>query len=164
RQRFELAPVVHDCVELVRPLTAERHVQIQCELEPIIFVGDADRIGQVVTNLVTNAIRFNREAGTVTVTAKVENGNLVLRVSDTGEGISPEDQPHIFERFFRGEPSRSRSRGSNGLGLAICKAIVEAHGGTIEMQTELGKGSAFTVILPCESNSLDNHLAGGPVP
>jgi signal transduction histidine kinase len=111
-------------------------------------LGDAERIGQVVTNLLTNAIHFNRDQGEVRLSARTENGAVLLTVVDTGQGIPAEDIPHLFERFYRVDKSRSRIQGRNGLGLAICKAIVDAHGGTIQVASQTGVGSTFTVRLP----------------
>ena len=113
-------------------------------------VGDAERIGQVMTNLLTNAIHFNRAQGEVRLSARTEGNMLLLTVGDTGQGIPPEDIPHIFERFYRADKSRSRIQGRNGLGLAICKAIVDAHGGSIEVASNVGVGSTFTVKLPLQ--------------
>jgi len=106
-------------------------------------------MGQVVTNLLSNAIHFNREGGEVSLKVHAENGTGFLVVSDTGVGIPAEDLPHIFERFFRVDKSRSRIQGKTGLGLAICKAIVEAHSGAIIVTSTLGAGSTFEVRLPC---------------
>ncbi len=144
---FDLSQVATDCVQLLRPLAAERGVEIACDLAPARCVGDAQRISQVATNLVSNAIQFNRDHGKVNISARAENGSAILTVSDTGQGIPAEDLPHIFERFFRVDKSRSRVQGRTGLGLAITKAIVDAHGGTIEVASQPGTGSTFTVKL-----------------
>jgi signal transduction histidine kinase len=101
-----------------------------------------------VTNLLSNAIHFNREQGVVRLSARAENGAILLTVTDTGQGIPAEDLPHLFERFYRVDKSRSRIQGRNGLGLAICKAIVDAHGGTIAASAQPGLGSTFLVRLP----------------
>jgi two-component system OmpR family sensor kinase len=148
RDSFDLSRVANDCVELVRPLAAERQVEIKCDLAATRCIGDAERIGQVATNLLTNAIQFNHEKGEVRITAHGENGTAVLTVADTGQGIPSEDLPHIFERFYRVDKSRSRIQGRTGLGLAIAKAIVDSHGGTIEVSSEPGAGSMFKVKLP----------------
>ena len=148
RERFDLLGVARDCVELLRPLAAERGIQIHCNVPPMECLGDAERIGQVVTNLLTNAIHFNRDQGEVRLSARAENGAVLLTVADTGQGIPAEDIPHLFERFYRVDKSRSRIQGRNGLGLAICKAIVDAHGGSIEVSSQAGVGSTFTVSLP----------------
>jgi heavy metal sensor kinase len=148
RERFDLLGVARDCVELLRPLAAERGIQIHCDVPPMECLGDAERIGQVVTNLLTNAIHFNRDQGEVRLSARTENGAVLLTVADTGQGIPAEDIPHLFERFYRVDKSRSRIQGRNGLGLAICKAIVDAHGATIDVSSQAGVGSTFTVRLP----------------
>ena len=149
-ERFDLARVARECVELVRPLADQRGLQIQCELPAVECVGDAERISQVATNLLSNAIHFNREHGEVRISTQADNGSVVLTVADTGVGIPDEDLPHIFERFYRVDKSRSRIQGRTGLGLAICKAIVDAHSGTLKVSSEPGQGSTFTVMLPAK--------------
>ncbi|MCX6929605.1 MAG: ATP-binding protein [Verrucomicrobia bacterium] len=152
RESFDLPRVARECVEMVRPLAAERGIQIHCEVPPLGCLGDAGRISQVVTNLLTNAIHFNRDQGEVRLSARAENRAVHLTVADTGQGIPAEDIPHLFERFYRADKSRSRIQGRNGLGLAICKAIIDAHGGTIEVSSQPGTGSTFTVKLPSKSD------------
>jgi len=145
---FDLAQVVHECVGLVKPLAAARGLKIHDELAPLRCVGDPQRIGQVVTNLLSNAIHFNREGGEIRVTAKADKQEVHLTVADTGEGIPAEALPHLFERFYRVDKSRSRASGGTGLGLAISKAIMDAHGGALRVASEPGVGSSFTVQLP----------------
>ena len=120
RLRFDFSKTVADCVELVKPLADERGVKIFTELSPLEITGDAERLAQVVTNLLTNAIQYNQPDGEVRVKLESQDGLAVLTVSDTGPGISAEDLPHVFERFYRGDKSRDR-RGNTGLGLAICQ-------------------------------------------
>jgi heavy metal sensor kinase len=146
RLDFDLSKTARDCVELIRPLADERGVKIFCELPMLECVGDSERLAQVMTNLLTNAIQYNRPGGEVRIAAQSQNGMAVLTVSDTGAGISAEDLPHVFERFYRAD--KSRSTGGNGLGLAISKAVVEAHGGTIEVSSTENVGTTFTVRLP----------------
>jgi heavy metal sensor kinase len=148
REKFDLARVARDCTELVKPLAAERGIELHCALSPVECVGDSERISQIATNLLSNAIHFNRDQGEVKVSTSTENSTALLIVTDTGEGIPAEDKPHIFERFYRVDKSRSRIQGRTGLGLAICKAIADAHGGTIEVLSDPGHGSTFTVKLP----------------
>jgi len=113
------------------------------------IAGDSGRLGQVVTNLLTNAIEYNHDGGEVKVALKLENGMAVLTVSDTGQGIAAEDLPRVFERFYRAD--KSRSSGNAGLGLAICKAIVAAHGGSMDVTSEENAGTTFTVRLPIDT-------------
>jgi signal transduction histidine kinase len=117
-----------------------------------IFV-DETRLIQVLGNLISNAIRHTPEGGRIALSGhKYENAWIALKVADSGHGIAAEDLPHVFERFYRADDSRSESDGGSGLGLAIAKAIIEAHGGRIEVESEAGKGTAFTVYLPAISN------------
>lgn len=128
---------------------AELKLRLQCN-EPVLVFGDANRLRQVVNNLIDNAIKFSRPGGVITVAIHREHGrSAVLQVSDTGTGISPEDFPHVFERFYRGDKSRQRARsGGTGLGLSICSSIVAAHNGTIKVESTLGQGTTVTVTLP----------------
>jgi heavy metal sensor kinase len=148
RLRFDLSQVANDCVELVRPLAGERGVKILSELLPLEITGDSERLAQVAANLLTNAIQYNKPGGEVHLKLESQPGLAVLTIADTGQGISNENLPHVFERFYRGDKSRTTSNGNAGLGLAISKAIVEAHGGTISVSSQPGTGTTFTVILP----------------
>jgi heavy metal sensor kinase len=148
RMTFDLSQTTRDCVELVRPLATERGVKIHSELPPLKCVGDAERLAQVITNLLTNAIQYNQEGGEVRVKLESQGDLVVLTVSDTGRGIPAEDLPRVFERFYRGDKSRTVANGNAGLGLAILKAIVEAHGGTIGVSSRPDVGTTFTVRLP----------------
>jgi signal transduction histidine kinase len=146
RLRFDFSKTISDCAELVNPLAGERGVKISVELEPLEITGDSERLAQVVTNLLTNAVHYNKPGGEVRVKLESHGGMVILTVSDTGHGIAPEDLPRVFERFYRAD--KSRSTGGNGLGLAISKAVVEAHGGTIEVSSAKNAGTVFTVLLP----------------
>lgn len=115
---------------------------------------DSQRMGQVLRNLLENAIAHTSDGASVAVTAAQHNNHLKVSVTDTGEGIPAEDLPYIFERFYRVDKSRSRATGGSGLGLTIARRLVEAHGGTIEVQSELGKGSRFTITLPVAESGL----------
>jgi heavy metal sensor kinase len=148
REPFDLSRVARECVELVRPLAERRGLKLDCDLAAVQCLGDAERISQVVTNLLTNAIQFNRDQGNIRISVSADTSSARLQVADTGDGIPEEDLPHIFERFYRADKARSRAQGRNGLGLAICKAIVEAHGGSIEVASQIGAGSTLTVKLP----------------
>lgn len=148
RERFDLTGVVRESVELVRPLAEQRGIEIRSDLAPAECLGDSARIAQVITNLLANAIHFNCDQGMVDVKTGAENGQATLVVADTGIGIPAEDLPHVFERFYRVDKSRSRLQGHAGLGLAISKAILDANHGTIEISSQPGKGSTVTVKLP----------------
>ena len=109
---------------------------------------DTQRIGRVLNNLIGNALRHTLAGGRVEVRAWRTGLGVEVSISDTGEGIRDEDLPHIFEGFYRGEKSRSRSTGGAGLGLAISKGIVQAHGGEITVESKVGEGSRFIFTLP----------------
>ena len=104
-------------------------------------------MGRALNNLVSNAIKFTPSGGKIELTARLIDGKVQITVSDTGEGIKPEDLPHVFERFYQGEKSRSRGGGGAGLGLAIAKGVVEAHGGTIRIESVFGEKTVFTISL-----------------
>jgi signal transduction histidine kinase len=124
------------------------------DLEQVEMLGDADRLKQLLLNLVDNACRYTPAGGTVTLGLVERDGLASLLVSDTGSGIPPEDLPHIFERFYRADHARNREIGGTGLGLAISQVIAEAHGGRIEVESEVGVGSTFTVHLPTRTPDL----------
>ncbi len=145
---FDLSQAVRECIEMVLPLADEKDIKIQGELSLLNFVGDPERLSQVITNLLANAIHHNKDHGEVRVSAQLQSDTAIITVADTGPGISAEDLPHVFERFYRGDKSRSGSAGRTGLGLAISKAIVEAHGGGIEVTSDFEAGTTFVVRLP----------------
>ncbi len=153
RLRFDIANTVRDSVEMILPLAVERGIKIHCEVPALECEGDPERLGQVITNLLANAVQHNKPQGEVRVTAQQQGGTAVLTVTDTGPGISADDLPYVFERFFRADKSRTGSSGHTGLGLAISKAIVEAHGGTIDVSSQPAVGTTFTVRLPLPSSS-----------
>jgi two-component system, OmpR family, sensor kinase len=113
-----------------------------------VVEGDAERLRQALANLVDNALRHTGAGGSVTLSATREDGQVAIAVEDTGSGIAPEHLPRLFDRFYRVDRPRSRSGGGTGLGLAIVKYVAEAHGGSVGVESELGRGSRFTVRLP----------------
>ncbi|MHC5544618.1 sensor histidine kinase, partial [Singulisphaera rosea] len=151
----DLAEVVEESVEMLRPLASSSKVEIEIETEPAEAFGDHDRLRELVVNLVTNAIRYNREDGRVTVRLRKEPEGLTLTVADSGIGIPEEHWPELFERFYRVDPVRSRELGGSGLGLSIARWIVEAHGGTITFTSVFGEGTTFTVHLPAAKPRLE---------
>ena len=111
--------------------------------------GDGQRLAQVLTNLLDNALRHTPEHGRVTVSVENQAAHILLRVTDTGVGIAPEHLPHVFDRLYRADPARTHGHGGSGLGLSIAKAIVEAHGGSIGVESPSDTGqTTFTVELP----------------
>lgn len=146
----DLGELAAGCVEMAAPLAAERGLTLEAELPALMVRADAERVAQVVTNLVANAVYYNRPGGKVRVEASSVEGWAELRVVDTGVGIAAEHLPRVFERFYRAGQDRSRDTGGSGLGLAICKSIVEAHGGTIGVESEAGVGTTVRARFPLE--------------
>lgn len=141
--------LISDTLESFSEIAARRSVALLGDVESgvdLIYM-DAQRVGRVLSNLLGNALRHTPAGGTVEVKAVTANGSVLVEVQDSGEGIRSEDLPQIFERFYRGEKSRSRATGGSGLGLAIAKGIIEAHGGEIGV-TPLDNGTRFYFILP----------------
>jgi signal transduction histidine kinase len=153
--RLELSPnsisdLISDTIESFSELAARQGVTLEGSAAPSVdpVLIDAQQIGRVLTNLLSNALRHTPSGGTVQVRALATGEGVLVEICDTGEGIAAEDLPHIFERFYRGEKSRSRATGGAGLGLAIAKGIVEAHGGRIGVESTTGQGTRFFFILP----------------
>lgn len=144
----DLKAVTEESVAPLAEQAAADGITVKCDAGAATVTGDEGLLGEVVTNLVTNAVRYNKPGGSVDVSLSVPNGTVELRVSDTGAGIPAEALPHLFERFYRVDPARSREQGGSGLGLAITKWIVEAHKGAINVESTEGEGTTFTVTLP----------------
>ena len=150
RRPTDIGDLLQDAYVNFSPQASDRGVTLSLDLPAHLpaAVGDWRRIAQVLSNLVTNALRHTPQGGCVALSATADEGRVTVSVADTGAGVSLEDLPYIFERFWRGEKSRSRSGGGTGLGLAIAKQLVEMQGGTIGVDTEAGKGSRFWFTLP----------------
>jgi two-component system phosphate regulon sensor histidine kinase PhoR len=150
REAIPLGPLVTQVLSEIEVARSDRGVAVMNQMANDLPPVDADRerVHQVLFNLIDNAVRFTPSGGAVTVTAQRHNGSIEVRVADTGVGIPPEHLPRLFERFYRADPARSREDGGTGIGLAIARSVVEAHGGHIQAQSEIGKGSVFTFDLP----------------
>jgi len=140
-----LSDLISDTLESFSHIARKHSIQLTGEVEKQIDPVDMDAqyIGRVINNLVSNALRFTPAGGSVTISARREGPHVEVRVRDTGEGIPPQDLPYIFESFYRGEKSRSRATGGAGLGLAIARGIVLAHGGDIRVESTPGAGTEF---------------------
>ena len=149
---FDPRVLLEECASVVRGKASENgltlSLSIPDQLAPLR--ADRDKIKQVVLNLLSNAIKYNRPDGSITLGAHVNGDNLIISISDTGPGISPEDQKHLFEKFYRVRSSEDLAPGS-GLGLAISQRIVEAHGGDIALESKVGVGSTFNILLPLKT-------------
>jgi signal transduction histidine kinase len=153
--RFDVQSAMDNAMTLVRG-RAERHgIRLSAEVSGEVgtYDGDERKFKQIVLNLLTNAVKFTPEGGSVTVDAERVNGAYVFSVRDTGVGIAPEDHGRIFEEFRQVGTDYARKAEGTGLGLALTKRLVELHGGTIRVESELGRGSKFTFVLPLETEA-----------
>ena len=148
----DLRAAVEDAVEQAAGAAAKRRIALRLHLpdQPVRIRHDPQRIGQVVQNLVLNAIKFTGRSGSVDVSLESVEDGARIAVVDTGVGIDADELPHIFERFYRGSQANEARGSGSGLGLAIVRSIVDMHGGSIEVESQVGRGSRFTVILPAD--------------
>lgn len=149
--KIDLAQLLKDLVELFEPVAEDKKIQTTLNLpsENLLILGDREKIQRSLSNLLDNAIKYNKNEGQIKITAKTEGNKIAIIFSDTGCGISDEDQKLIFNRFYRGETSRTTP--GNGLGLNLAKAFIENHGGKLGVNSQPGTGSEFTVVLPAIS-------------
>ena len=150
REEVSLGPLVTQVMSEIEVASADRDVDVRSDLPDDLppIEADPERVHQVIFNLVDNAVRFTPEGGEVRIEAHRHNGSVEVSVADTGMGIPPEALPRLFERFYRVDPARAREGGGTGIGLAIARSVVEAHGGTIRAESQPGHGSTFTFDLP----------------
>jgi two-component system phosphate regulon sensor histidine kinase PhoR len=154
RQRFEREPIhleglIRECMEILRPQADAEGVELKIDSEKLLapVTGDRNQLKRMLLNLINNAIKYNRRGGWVRVSLEQDDGVVVLKVADNGRGIPQEGLDKLFDRFYRVPDQEGRVVGS-GLGLAIAKKIAQNHGGTISVESELGKGTTFKVELP----------------
>jgi two-component system OmpR family sensor kinase/two-component system sensor histidine kinase BaeS len=153
RQPTDATALVKRVVASFEPKAADKRVTLTVDAPPSLplIYADGQRIAQVLTNLLGNALRYTPEGGRVDARLQTESRSVLITISDTGPGISTQDLPHIFDRFYRADKSRSREGGGSGLGLAIARSIVEAHGGRIWAESKTGQGTTITFTLPISS-------------
>jgi signal transduction histidine kinase len=153
-RRFDARELGESAAGALRPVAAVRRVQLQVATDDqnvdVAVYGDHRRLEQALVNLVSNAVRFSPEAGTVRIRVTVADGTARWAVRDDGPGIPPPDQARLFERFFVGRSDRTAARDGIGLGLPTALAIAQAHGGTIEVASEVGRGSTLTLAVPAD--------------
>jgi two-component system phosphate regulon sensor histidine kinase PhoR len=147
-ETLNLNSLIKDVIEQLTPLAERQQVTVSANLVLTLpeVRADRDRVRQTIINLVHNAIKFNKVGGNVILSSRTDNNSVIVEISDTGGGISKEDLPHVFERFYKAD--KARSKGGSGLGLAIAKHTIQAHGGKVWATSEQGKGSTFTFSLP----------------
>jgi heavy metal sensor kinase len=147
-EKVALSDLVSQQVQAMRPLADARGVTMEFDPGNVTVSGDPEQLREVISNLMDNAIRYNRPDGTIRVSVACEGGEAVLRVADTGIGLTTEQLPHVFDRFYRADASRARQDDSTGLGLAITQCIVQQHGGSIAVHSPKEGGCEFVVRLP----------------
>jgi two-component system OmpR family sensor kinase len=147
--RFDINALVRERIAVTASKWIDKDLEFEGpEEEELVMVGDPNRVEDVLSILLDNAAKYTPEQGRVAVCTRRKKEFICFEVADSGQGIPAEDLPHIFERFYRSEVSRTSSAGGFGLGLAIAKGIVEGTGGSIEVDSEMGVGTTFTVRLP----------------
>jgi signal transduction histidine kinase len=142
-------------VAVVRPLAEARNLELKFERNgPVLLKTDPDKLREVLTNLLDNAVQYNRPGGSIELSLARDNGHVRMEVKDTGVGIPLEARDHLFERFYRVDPSRQSETTHCGLGLAIVKGYVDLMGGTIEVDSAPNEGSTFRILLPAQERAV----------
>jgi signal transduction histidine kinase len=165
RSDVDVEQLLSGVAESAQAVAQDRGITLHVETpeEPLVVDGDADRLRQVIGNLVSNALRYTPAGGAVTLSARRADHRVRFAVTDTGPGIPAEDLSHVFDRFYRGDSARNRASGGSGLGLAIARALVEAHGGTISVESTVGQGATFLVELPFDVTSSPHKRPAAPL-
>lgn len=157
REDMDLSDIVGRIISKLRPLAREKQITLNVsKSDTCPYYGDGDKLYQVFFNLIHNAVKYTPQEGAIWVTVECTDQEAVISVRDTGIGMDPKEIPHIFDRFYRVDKARSRATGGTGLGLSIAHKIVTLHGGRIEVESQIGEGSAFTVILPIQGGDTQN--------
>jgi heavy metal sensor kinase len=163
--RLDFAELARTTADQMRLLAEEKHISMSCDGTDSIEVdADPSRLKQVVVNLLDNAIKYTPEGGNVSISVTRRDNHAVLEVADSGLGISADDLPHVFERFYRADKARSRQMGGTGLGLSIVRSICSAHGGQVTVNSTEGRGSLFHVELPLATSSRSHSRNAQTVP
>ena len=164
REEIDLAAFLRKTAAFYETVVADRKLRLDLSVPdgPLPFPGYRERLQRIVGNLLDNAIKFTPEGGSISLALERDGVGVLLRVSDTGCGIAPEDLPHVFRRFWRADASRSLP--GNGLGLALVKALVSSYGGEVRCESELGRGTRFTVELPVPDGHTHMNVTHETIP
>ena len=147
RKEFRLDKQLERIALTLEPQWSAKNLTLEADLQKLTVFGDEDLLSQAWVNLLHNAIKFTPGGGRIDISLSMDDDSAVVKISDTGDGIAQEDQVHIFERFYKVDKARDRSLGGNGLGLSLVKKIIELHGGSVTVESEAGRGSAFEIRL-----------------
>lgn len=145
---FSLDEQIRRVIVAIQPQWSARNIRFELNLKTVRLLADQDQLNQVWTNILGNSIKFSKGGGVINVSIKQDIKSVTVQISDTGIGISLEDQKRIFERFFKADRSHSRKYGGSGMGLAIVKQIVSLHQGDVRVESEPGQGTTVIVTLP----------------
>jgi two-component system phosphate regulon sensor histidine kinase PhoR len=148
REQIRLRSLIEEQISSRKNALRDREISVSIDSPEIEIHADRSRLSTALSNLIDNAIHYNRRPGQIGISAEVQGNTLKLAVSDTGQGIPSEELPRIFERFYRVDKARTRESGGTGLGLSIVKHAIESQGGTISVSSKIGSGSTFTIRLP----------------
>lgn len=153
--RCDVAEIARQSIDSAQIAARQRELTVNAVIDrPAVTVADASRIRQVLDNLLSNAVKYNRTGGTITVSVEAEDDSIRVDVTDTGVGVSADDQAHLFDRFFRTGTARTSAIVGTGLGLNISRDIARLHGGTLSVRSEVGVGSTFSLVLPVAGEEL----------
>ncbi|MDQ3811307.1 MAG: HAMP domain-containing histidine kinase, partial [Chloroflexota bacterium] len=164
REPVELGDALFAAAQALRPRARAQGIEIMLEVGSALpsVLADRQRVGQILRNLLSNAVTYTAAGGQIVVSAAARDGDVRVEVRDTGSGIAPEHLPNVFERFYRADPSRTRATGGAGIGLAVVKQLVEAHGGSVAITSVPGQGTCVSFTLPCPERRTPSHAAAHP--
>jgi signal transduction histidine kinase len=147
KENFDLSNLLIRLLNNFESELTEKDISVDYDRQSVYLYADQDKMSQVFNNLISNAIKYSNKGGKIQIHISDSHKKVEIRVKDTGKGISQENIPHIFERFYRVDKSRNRNTGGIGIGLTITKTIIEAHEGTIDVESKLGEGTEFIIVL-----------------
>jgi len=147
-EEIDLSLIIDESVQLLVPLADRHQVTLEIKTPSVLCRGDSNHLLRLVSNLLSNAILYNKPQGTVLINLSQTDGEACLRITDTGCGIASDEIPKLFDRFYRVDEARSRETGGSGLGLSICQSIVVAHGGRLEIKSQKDVGTVVELTLP----------------